>query len=178
MCHHADNTNDDRVARVEGTTVTARSVHLSSMIHSIHRGRDHVTEYVLGGFPAPSVGDPEGTPIDFGELRYPGDLRDCESCHAPGTYRLPIARGALPTREEELTCTEPPGDDGDSYCSARTSVESWLPPETAACTACHDAPESMIHAQVSTTLEGLESCSVCHEPGRESDVDLVHALDP
>lgn len=179
MCHNPMNTNDERVARVEGTTVTAHSVHLKPMIHSIHRGEDLVDEYVLGGFPAPAVGDPDGSPIDFGEVRFPGDLRRCETCHLEDTWMLPLPTDALPSRVEELTCTEvllP--EDGDLYCATRSSVESFLGPTAAACVSCHDGPSTLAHAQINTADSGVESCETCHDAGSEFDIAIAHAIEP
>jgi OmcA/MtrC family decaheme c-type cytochrome len=179
MCHNPTSTNDEGVARVEGTTVIAHSVHLKAMIHSIHRGEDLAQELVLGGFPTPTAGDPDGTPVDFGEVRVPGDLRRCETCHLEGTWMLPLPAGALPSREEELTCTElllP--EDGDQYCATRSSVESFRGPTAAACVACHDGPSTKAHAEINTAPSGVESCDTCHDAGSEFDIALGHAIEP
>src|SRR5690606_1509728 len=101
-CHNANNPGDDRISRIEGQSAFADSVHLKVMIHKIHMGEDLTQPYVLGLFPAPSRDAPEGAQHDFGEVRFPGRIQDCETCHAPGTYTLPLAQGLLPSRVDVL----------------------------------------------------------------------------
>jgi OmcA/MtrC family decaheme c-type cytochrome len=178
FCHNPNNTNDQRIRRVEGETVLAESVDLKWMIHKIHRGDELTEPFVLYGFPAPTKANPAGTPVDFTEVRFPGDLRDCDSCHLNGSFGLPLAATVLSSRFETLTCIEDPLADADSYCDVRTSVESFLPPASAVCTTCHDAPYVAAHAAVNTTPAGAESCATCHGKGKEFDIALFHALDP
>ncbi|MBI3183336.1 MAG: OmcA/MtrC family decaheme c-type cytochrome [Myxococcales bacterium] len=176
MCHNANNTNDERVARVEGATVTAQSVHFKVMIHKIHTG-EHLSQkpYVLGGFPVPTRGNPEGTPVDFGEVRFPGDRRDCGTCHAAESFVLPLPAGVLPSREEELACTEEPAADDDRFCDARVvSALRLIPPATAACTSCHDSVQAVAHASTMTSAAGAEACATCHAEGRQLAVRRVH----
>lgn len=179
MCHNANNDNDERVARFEAATITAQSVDFKVMIHKIHSGEElTVQPYVLGGFPLPSLANPAGTPIDFGEVRFPGDRRDCLTCHASDPD-LPLAAGLLPVKSEDLTCTEDPFADGDSYCATRVvSATYFVPPESAACTACHDGTATAAHAEIMTTVMGVESCATCHARGSAFGIDLVHELDP
>jgi OmcA/MtrC family decaheme c-type cytochrome len=174
MCHNPGLTNSGRVARLEGATVVAESLDFKVMIHRIHRGEDRARDYILGGFPAPSRANPAGTPVAFGP--YPGDLRDCESCHDSGTYGLPSA--ATPSTYERLTCTEPPADDGDEYCDIRDSTSWQVPPIAAVCTSCHDAEATAAHAEVMTSTAGVESCATCHGPGSAFDMAAAHALTP
>ncbi len=178
FCHNANNTNDERVARFESSTITAEPVHLKVMIHKIHMGEELTQPYVLGGFPAPSKANPAGTPVDFGEVRFPGDQSACDTCHVGSSYTLPLSAGLLPTKKEVFTCTEDPLADADSYCDLRTSAPTYIPPESAACTSCHDAPSTAAHAEIMTTASGIESCATCHGPGKDWDVSLVHAPAP
>ncbi len=192
MCHNPNNTNDERVANweVDGLgnpfTTLAEPVDFKVMIHKIHRGEDLTQPYVLGGYPTPSTTNPEGTPVNFGETRFPGDLRDCETCHLgpksdpdlKPTYALPLGSNVLPTRFEELTCTEAAGADGDDFCNTRSSNEWFLPPTTAVCTACHDSPYTAAHAEIMTTGGGVESCATCHGPGKDFDVLTEHKPAP
>jgi OmcA/MtrC family decaheme c-type cytochrome len=177
QCHNPNNANDERVARLEDTDVFVETVDMKVMIHKIHAGEDLTQPYFLGGFPAPSAGDPDGTMIDFGETRYPRALNDCAACHDGDTFGVPLAEGVLPSRTEERTCNEDPVADGDSLCEDWPLVEAILtPPHTAVCTSCHDSLSTLIHADVMTNEDGQESCATCHDPGSTHDVAVVHGL--
>jgi OmcA/MtrC family decaheme c-type cytochrome len=181
MCHNPNNVNDDRVSRFEGETVVAQSVDMKVFIHRIHMGEDLADKpYILYGFPAPSAATPGGTPIDFAEVRYPGDRKACWACHEGTSYALPLSgAGRLPSKIQTLACTEDPAADADSYCATRVvESETLIYPEAAACTGCHNAPSAIAHAQVMTAPGGAESCATCHGPGASYDVELVHAPTP
>lgn len=179
LCHHPERTNSGGVARFESQTVVARSVNLKDLIHGIHRGAAHAQPYVVYGFPSPTAVNPGGTPRDFGTLRFPGDLRACTTCHLAGTFDLPLASTALPSREDELSCLENPSEDEDAYCEQSVVSDTrHVPPETAACTSCHDGASTANHAAVMTTAFGGESCATCHRSGSAFGIDTAHALAP
>ena len=52
-------------------------IHFKYMIHKIHRGEELQNGYVVYGY--------RGSVHDYGEVLFPGDLRNCESCHLDGT---------------------------------------------------------------------------------------------
>jgi OmcA/MtrC family decaheme c-type cytochrome len=175
-CHNPANYNE-RVARHENATVLAESVELGVMIHKIHAGELLSQPYVIGGNPAPSVANPGGTPLDFGATRYPRPRSQCEACHLEDTWTLPVA-SSRPTLLAEMTCSEDVATDTNDYCNApffSASRTIALPPETAVCTSCHDAPYVAVHAALNTTASGAESCATCHGPGSMWDVAEVHA---
>lgn len=178
FCHLPDNTNDERIARVEDTTVFAPTVDLKRMIHKIHRGEGLENAYVLGAFPTPNTSNPEGNQHDFAHVRYPNAIQVCGSCHVADSYELPLAATVLPSRVETLTCTEDPGDDADDYCDTRTSVEEWIAPTKSVCTSCHDSASTWAHADVMTAPNGVESCATCHGPGAAFDTALNHNRGP
>ena len=179
LCHNPSNANDERAAQLEGATILVESVDFKVMIHKIHAGEDLSQAYFVGGFPAPSALDPDGTPIDFGEVRYPRDRTDCAACHDGDTFTLPLAAGVLSSRREERTCVEDSSTDLNDFCEAPNwslSEVVSIPPATAVCTSCHDAPSVAAHAEVMTTASGQESCATCHGPGSSLDVSVVHSL--
>ncbi len=194
FCHNPNNVNDERVARYETDPVTGAtwkvvpsSVSFPVMIHKIHAGGALASPYTLGAFPQPSAANPAGGPATFGGL-FPGDLANCQTCHAAGTYGLPAA-GNLPVRVETWTCLESPGADGNNLCQnpAAPGAPNWVvdpftpvafvPPQKAVCTSCHDSAAVGAHADVNT-FAGVESCEVCHGPGKTLDALEVHRPSP
>ena len=178
-CHNPENANNERIARVEGSTVLAESVDFRVMIHKIHAGEELSQPYTIYAFPAPTTANPAGTPTDFGEVRYPRPRTDCAACHLPNTFTLPASgAGRAPSILQELTCTEDPAADTDSFCTSpfwNVTRTYRLAPETSVCTSCHDQPWVAAHAEVNTTVLGAEACTTCHGPGSAYDVSTVHA---
>jgi len=178
LCHIPENTGDERVSRVEGQTVVALSVSFKMMIHKIHRGEDLQQPFILGGFPAPNDANPAGTPVNFGETRFPNDLRRCAACHEGTSFNIPLPEGVLPSREETYTCLEDGAVDPDTLCDLRT-VDSTrvIQPVAASCTSCHDSVATQVHVETQTTTTG-EACIVCHAAGSAFGLDVVHRLTP
>lgn len=177
-CHNPNNVGEERFARREGSQVLVPTVGLKTMIHKIHMGANLTQQpYILGGFPSPNPGNPDGNPIDFGEVHYPGNVARCEACHLDGTQTLPLAQGVLPTLYNEYTCTEDPATDADDYCTGSAwtvTATVFVPPATAACASCHDDDATAAHAELNTTASGAEACATCHGAGSPWDVELVH----
>lgn len=147
LCHNT--TNSDIEVRPE-SEMPPTSIHFKVLIHSIHIGDQRSGEsYLVYGF--------RGSLHDFTDLRFPGFANDCETCHLPGTYTLPLPAGVQPTNVFQ---------DG--------TLVSSTPPATSACIACHDSIEAQGHVQLQTTADGIETCSVCHGIDREADVGVVH----
>lgn len=167
LCHFSSNDNSDRVSRLEGTSVQAPSVDFKVMIHKLHRGRDLSQPYALFGFPAPSKANPLGTPVPYDTLRMPRSVGECAACHVANTVSLPLGP-RLPTVLQTQECVELVSTDADDYCDQRVvSATKLLPPETAVCTSCHDQPWVAAHAEINTSLAGVESCTTCHGPGAQ-----------
>ena len=125
------------------------SVSLGLLVHQIHNGSNASNPLQVYGF---------GERLhDYSNVVFPGDLAQCESCHLAGTYGLPLAAGLQP-----ITVTQ-----------AGNPVSMTLP-TTALCGACHDTPAVVGHADLQTTVGGVETCEVCHGVGSDQDVFAVH----
>jgi len=144
ICH---NPNKNDSARRPADKQPPESVDFKYLIHKIHRGEELTRDFTVYGF--------GNTPHNYNEVRYPGDLRNCQKCHQAGTYQLPLPQGLLPTQAPR-----------DYY--------SPLPPESAACLSCHDTAYAAAHAYVNTA-PFAEACAACHGKNSEFSVDKVHA---
>jgi OmcA/MtrC family decaheme c-type cytochrome len=116
------------------------SLDFKRLIHKIHRGENLTQTYLA-----------------FNDVRFPGDLRACASCHTGDSQQIPESApaGRLPT--------DTPRD--------------WYSPQlptAAACLACHDTQAAAAHAFVMTAPFG-EACATCHGPDAEFSVDKMHA---
>ncbi len=91
---------------------------------------------------------------NYQDVRFPGDLRACTTCHLPGTYMVENV-GAK------------------ANVATTGSFTPTTPPISAACQGCHDDIGTASHALANTTVLG-ESCTACHAAGMEFSVDRVH----
>src|ERR1039457_6663297 len=123
----------------DGTS--GQSVSFATQIHSIHRGENLANPYVLGS-------------TNYQDVRFPGDLRDCTTCHLPGTYLVENV-GA------KVAVASPGG------------FTKTTPPISAACQGCHDDLATASHALANTTILG-ESRPPCHKATEQFSVDRVH----
>ena len=119
-----------------------QTISFKYMIHSIHRGEELAKGFSIGSH-------------DYSDVVYPGDLRDCATCHVNNSQQVPVESGLLPTI---------------------TPQAWWSPmaPNAAACLSCHDDDDAAVHAYSNTAFFG-ESCGTCHGEGRAAAVDKVHA---
>jgi OmcA/MtrC family decaheme c-type cytochrome len=147
MCH---NPNQNDKANRPASQGAPQTVNFAQMIHKIHTGEEMAADggsLVIFGF--------GGSRNDFGEVRFPGDRRDCSKCHVNGSEQLPLQAGLMPIDDQ------------------RGPINS-IGPIASACTGCHVSLAAASHALANTTQLG-ESCAVCHSPQGEFSVDRVHA---
>lgn len=143
LCHNPRGTDAARRPEDQGP---AQSINFALMIHKIHRGEELTNEYTVFGF--------GGTPHDFTEERFPGDLRDCATCHVNGSEENLEAATAM--------ITDPRG------------LINPVSPITSACTGCHTHVHAASHALTNTSQLG-EACEACHGADAEFAVSKVHA---
>ncbi len=166
LCHNPNQSDyarrkNDATAVAAGSPVT--SIDFKVMIHKIHRGEVLEQQpYLIYGFGAA----PKNYSInDFGDVRFPGDLRICQTCHVDSTYLLPPYPGTA--QSTQVAHIEP--------TNASLVIDGHTSPITSVCTSCHDADDALAHAETQTTSSGAEACAVCHEEGRAFAVSILHA---
>ena len=103
----------------------------------------------------------------FNDIRFPGDLRDCQKCHTTD---------ASGVGTEQVSDTPPPG------LLPTTTARDWYTPMqhyATACLACHDTQSAAAHAFTMTATfpdgTAAEACATCHGTGAAFSVDQVHA---
>jgi OmcA/MtrC family decaheme c-type cytochrome len=151
MCHNASHTDEDKRKVAKGP-MPPENVHYKRLIHRIHTGNKLGESFIVYGGPPAKPG-----PIEFSDIRFPGDRRNCLKCHIPGANEPPLQAGLLPTLI--------PQADGSVKPTA---------PITSACIACHTEETTKAHVQTLTASSGQESCVVCHGVGRDFSVEKVH----
>jgi OmcA/MtrC family decaheme c-type cytochrome len=176
------------------------SIDLKRMIHGIHAGATKSLNgaTTLFGFRNKGLWV-SGT--DFSGVRFPGILNDCTACHSNttatsgiGTYEL-TGTWDTPTQNSILgsTVDSTPGlTSGDASATVNAALQNPvddlnISPTAAVCSSCHDSTLSQSHmagygalfsATQATISSGatLETCAVCHGPGRTADVKTVHSI--
>ena len=124
------------------------SINFKTMIHKIHTGSSLTTNFTVYGH--------GGSVNNYNDVGYPGDRRDCEQCHLPGTYDLPLPAG--------VTSQVAPRD----YLNP-------LPAVSGACLSCHTSQPAAAHASIMTSPTLGESCESCHGNNSAASVAKVHA---
>jgi OmcA/MtrC family decaheme c-type cytochrome len=197
MCHNPDATDIPRAT----TTATAvcpaspslpgnacidgkieEAIDFKRMIHGIHAGAQTTyTGAAAYGFREKGL---VIASADFSDVRFPGILRDCATCHTGTTYAL-TGNWELPTQNGILGSTT--GTGADVVSPAAPGDDLNMAPSTAVCTSCHDSALAQAHmlqiggamfdvAQTPTLDANLEQCSICHGPGTVADVKVVHGV--
>ncbi len=177
-CHNPNATDiNRRVAGSSCETVTGtlddQSIDFKVMVHAIHAGS-------IAGFKVCGYGN---TGYDFSHVVYPGKLNNCEGCHLPDTYYPPDPTTALATTTDAAPAGSP--DRSTPLGDIATT------PATAVFSTCHTSQAALNHmtsasaggsttaikdASSQTPGTPPEGCPVCHGPGRDADVKVVHGV--
>jgi OmcA/MtrC family decaheme c-type cytochrome len=139
------------------------------MVHRIHASGATGVPFEVCGF---------GNSAQVFDFVYPGKLNDCEGCHVEGSY-YPSSGAA------RLATTVDAGAD-----PIAVTDDTVVSPNAAVCSTCHVSALAAEHmrqngadfaaakaADGSLISAGVETCALCHGPGRLADVELVHGVD-
>jgi OmcA/MtrC family decaheme c-type cytochrome len=151
LCH---NPGGNGVANLDPDT--GNTIDLKVMAHKIHMGEDLPS--VQAGKPYQIIGFNNAV-IDFSEVVFPADARNCQMCHETGA--APQGGTAPPG---SMTANTPPPVHGNLWITH---------PTRAACGACHDNVNFATgenHANLPQTSDNL--CTTCHFPQGELPFDL------
>ncbi len=202
MCHNPFNTDynarpKDAVTKLlTGTGSDGKdeeSVDFKRLIHGIHAAAKTNHD----GTDAHGFRD-QGLliyPHDYSHVRFPGVLNKCETCHLPDTFKLmdrTAAGGAnweAPAQngiEGSTISTIPNATDLASVNSGLADREDDLKisPTAAVCSSCHDGIVEKTHMILNGGLfaatradiaVNIETCEICHGPGRIASVEYVHS---
>lgn len=174
------------------------SADFKRMIHAIHAAAR--TAYPI---PPATTGTPahgfreKGIQVrsnDFSHIRFPGILNDCLTCHRPGTYEL-TGTWANPTLNGIASSTIFSVPAATDLTSLRAGLlnqadDYKISPTAAVCSSCHDDDLAKVHmrstggavfgddmkTQSVITSTVVETCVVCHGPGKVADVKVVHGV--
>jgi OmcA/MtrC family decaheme c-type cytochrome len=120
-----------------------RTNNFKDLIHGIHAA-DHRTEdyeFVRNRL--------NGIYFNWSEVTFPGILRNCLTCHKPGTYELPLPANLLMTTER--TTSGDPDEDRDAILGARDGVPNGTDlvhtPIATTCYMCHDSALAVAHME-------------------------------
>jgi len=167
ICHAPGATDVNR--RVAGSACDTAlglddsTIDMKVMIHGIH-----AANYSACGF--------GNMPHDYSGVIYVGRLNNCEGCHKPDTYYPVDATRVIGT----TTSANDPTIFTDDVVTS---------PNTAVCSTCHTSVTARAHmegnggdynagkdASGRMVSADLETCTLCHGPGRAQDVKTVHRI--
>jgi len=185
-CHNPNATDKSRRTGVGVDGKTEESIDFKRMIHAIHAGQrdDPATTTVVEGYGFREKGIVVygfgGSVNNFSDVRFPGILSDCSTCHLSGTYAL-SGRWEEPSQSGGIL-----GSTVDTGALASDASDDLkISPTAAVCSSCHDGSAARLHIETQGGLfsatqaaigANFEQCSICHGPGRVFDVKLVHGV--
>lgn len=157
------------------------SLDMKDMIHGIHSADQRQVPFAF-----PTAGRTIGIQ-DFAEVTFPQIQGNCLACHKAGTYAVTaIPATALPSTGHT---TGGGTEDRDTLLAARASAPNATDlvtsPITAGCSGCHNTALALFHMEqnggsIEVTRSSLaagtavETCSICHGPGKVADVEVMH----
>lgn len=170
ICHNPDQT--DAAYRSSGSE---ESIDFKRLVHGIHGNKKRKTPLVVVGF--------RGTVVDYGHVKFPGNARNCLTCHVDingkGTFEITGNTGLGSTINTQSDLTPLGG-----FVDVNPANNLRISPTAAACSGCHNSSETQRHmvqqgasfGQSQELLAGKERCATCHGPGKSKDVRKVHEV--
>jgi OmcA/MtrC family decaheme c-type cytochrome len=144
------------------------TIDFKHMIHGIHASGEIGKTYDVCGF---------RSSVHSFDVAYPGKLNNCEGCHLADTY--------FPVDSANVFGTTFDVNDPATLLDDRVAS-----PNTSACSACHIDALALEHMQqnggdfnAGKAADGtmissqIETCAVCHGPGRTADVKEMHEVE-
>jgi len=153
LCHGSSGSEDRaRHVAANAPATTGVSVEFRDMLHKIHHGRELSRPYEVVGFGAGTYPNnyAVATYAHVGFPRLPEGTAACRACHGGSDV-----------------FAQPPLRD---HPQASEAGRPW----TIACTSCHDGRAALGHARANAAADGREACALCHGPGTEQAVEVVH----
>jgi OmcA/MtrC family decaheme c-type cytochrome len=199
MCHNPSNTdygsrpqdaNGLLTGGVDGKKEEA--IDFKRLIHGIHSAAQSKHGFREKGL---VVYGYHGSVNDFSDVRFPGILSDCDTCHLTDTYKL-MDRSSSGGANWEMPAQS--GIQGSTISSIPMAIDAAsvttgladrtddlkISPTAAVCSACHDDLLAQTHMSLngalfsstqSTIENNYETCEVCHGPGKVASVEYVHS---
>ena len=188
ICHNPNATDIAYRRQGDGPEVP---IDFKSMVHGIHASMTDMRR----SNPLKVMGFGHVL-TDFSTLgRFPGGkdrLRNCETCHLAGTYKLPLGAnvlGTTVTTQSVIRATMNPAAP-TQYLQYNTvdndpTNDLNITPTAAVCSGCHVKSDARRHMestggasfaalQQQIGSQFRERCVNCHGPGKEKDIARVH----
>lgn len=189
-------TTDPSGATVDlGTSDTSTwpedSNNFKDMIHGIHAASFRTFDYEF------VRGRNDGLYYNWAHVTFPNNVGNCKVCHIDGTWELPLDSNTLNTTVRTTGAADGMDADHLAVIAARASVPNltdWVnTPTASACYYCHTDSLAVAHMRQNggiisvadpdavdfvqrQEVDTVESCAVCHGPGKQADLEVVHGL--
>jgi OmcA/MtrC family decaheme c-type cytochrome len=160
---------------VPGLGLDDQTIDFKRMIHRIHSSGYTDVPFGVCGF---------GNSAHVFDVTYPGHLNNCEGCHLPPDPRNdkypyhPVEAGTIQGTTVDV---------GADLASPTDDVV--ISPNSSVCSSCHVSSLAKTHMEQnggnfaatknpdgSLNPADVESCALCHGPGRSADVAEVHGV--
>jgi OmcA/MtrC family decaheme c-type cytochrome len=185
VCHVPNLSSSGTI--INDPTAPEASQNLKDMVHGIHAGLNtNSVGFRTNEYMHTRSKSGINTVYSWGKVKYPNELKNCESCHKPGTYgTAALSASALASVDVTPVTGLLGGTVFDARVSLPNATDKIISPYSAACVSCHDGTAAKAHMTVNggvvsaargaaPTYATTESCVTCHGGGKAAGVDVVH----